>query len=93
MVVVTFSVNFFGRVQGVGFRFLCLRKAKSLGLTGWVRNAQDWGCVESVLQGKKSEINELIAYIKTNPYFIRVDNAVLSEITNSEKFKDFQVRY
>jgi len=93
MVIVTFSVNFFGRVQGIGFRFLALRKANSLGLTGWVKNSFDFNCVETILQGEKENINEFIFYFKENPSHVRVDNVVMDEIKNSEKFIDFQVRY
>jgi len=93
MAVVTFSVNFFGRVQGIGFRFLALRKANSLGLKGWVKNSFDFHCVETILQGEKKTIDEFISYFKENPYIVRVDNVVVEEIFNSEKFKDFQVKY
>jgi acylphosphatase len=40
-----------GRVQGVFFRANTWKKARSLGLSGWVRNLPD-GCVESVFEGE-----------------------------------------
>jgi acylphosphatase len=93
MAVVTFEVNFFGRVQGVGFRFLCLRKANQLGLTGWVKNSHRFDEVETILQGEKSKVDELINYFKENPYFVRVERFTKNEILNPEKFKSFEVRY
>ena len=34
-------IIFYGRVQGVGFRYYAVQKANQLGLTGWVRNCWD----------------------------------------------------
>ena len=31
-------IIFYGRVQGVGFRYYSVYKSRQLGLTGWVRN-------------------------------------------------------
>lgn len=31
-------IVFYGRVQGVGFRYYAVNKANQLGLTGWVKN-------------------------------------------------------
>lgn len=30
-------IIFYGRVQGVGFRYYAVQKANQLGLTGWVK--------------------------------------------------------
>ena len=38
-------IYFYGRVQGVGFRYYAVQKAGQLGLAGWVRNRYD-GSVE-----------------------------------------------
>ena len=35
------QIRFYGRVQGVGFRYHAKHAAAALGLTGWVRNEYD----------------------------------------------------
>ena len=40
-------ILFYGRVQGVGFRYHATYKASLMGLTGWVRNLED-GSVEMI---------------------------------------------
>ncbi len=42
-----------GDVQGVGFRAHTSRIARSLGITGWVRNRED-GSVEVVAEGAEN---------------------------------------
>ena len=55
--------RFYGRVQGVGFRYRAQQAAGSLGVTGWVTNLYD-GSVEMEAQGKEEELDRLVAMIQ-----------------------------
>ena len=68
-----------GRVQGVGFRFFCTMNARTLDLTGWVRN-MDNGMVEMEVQGEESSIEKFIKNIKKGNRFIRVDELYQKKI-------------
>ena len=59
--------RFYGEVQGVGFRHRATQAAKSLGLTGWVRNDFD-GSVEMEMQGTEEEMNRVIEMIQAGLY-------------------------
>ena len=51
-----------GDVQGVGFRAHTSHIARSLGITGWVRNRED-GSVEVVAEGAKTVLQELLCLV------------------------------
>ena len=55
-------IVFYGRVQGVGFRYYAVNKANQLGLTGWVKNLPD-GTVEMEVQGEEPLIDQLIIFL------------------------------
>ena len=55
-----------GRVQGVGYRASCCRKAKELGLSGWVRNLGD-GSVEVQAEGPAHLLTELRLWCERGP--------------------------
>ena len=62
-------IIFYGHVQGVGFRYYCVHKARQLGLTGWVENKYD-GTVEAEIQGLEEQIDELIQYLNSQTYIL-----------------------
>ena len=59
----TWQVQAHGRVQGVGWRDACVRRARALGVTGWVRNRVD-GSVEAMLQGSAEQLNNLCDWLR-----------------------------
>lgn len=60
-------ILFYGRVQGVGFRYYAVNKANQLGLTGWVRNLYD-GSVEMEVQGEEALIDQLVIFLQERTY-------------------------
>jgi len=67
-----------GRVQGVGFRYFMQRRARALGITGWVRNRAD-GSVEAVVQGGAEAVNAIIAVARRGPPSAHVTNIRISD--------------
>ena len=60
-------ILFYGRVQGVGFRYYAVQKANQLGLTGWVKNLYD-GSVEMEVEGQEELIDQLIIFLQNRTY-------------------------
>lgn len=81
-----------GRVQGVGFRFFCTMNARTLDLTGWVRNMNN-GMVEMEVQGEESSIEKFIRNIKKGNRFIRVDELSQKKIKLITEERTFTERY
>lgn len=65
-----------GKVQGVGYRLFVQKRAKELGLVGFVQNEQD-GTVNVIAQGSEEKLEELLTHLKKGPYFSRVDEVVV----------------
>lgn len=72
-------IVFHGRVQGVGFRYTAKYLARSLGLTGWVKNEWD-GTVTMEVQGRETLIHELLKGINRSS-FIKIEWMDTKEIT------------
>ena len=83
-------IFFYGRVQGVGFRWHAVSKARLLGLTGWVRNLSD-GSVEMEVQGTQTRIGELLGYLYEQRY-IRMED-IKSEDMELKEESSFRERW
>jgi acylphosphatase len=62
----TVTVRIEGRVQGVYFRAWTNGTALSLGLDGWVKNAND-GSVEAVFSGPPAAVEEMLKRCAKGP--------------------------
>jgi acylphosphatase len=61
-----FRATIHGRVQGVGFRYSTIAKARKLGVTGYVRNTPD-GSVEVIAEGDSVQCANLLEWLKEGP--------------------------
>ena len=83
-------IVFYGRVQGVGFRYTTKYLARSLELTGWVKN--DWdGTVTMEVQGREQLINKLLTGLN-HSRFISIEWMDTKEIPLEEE-RSFDVKY
>jgi len=80
-----------GIVQGVGFRPTVYRIAKSMNLTGYVRNLGN--IVEIILEGDKNNIEDFTKKLKLKKPLISVINSLELEWMDSDRqeFNDFTI--
>jgi acylphosphatase len=79
-----------GLVQGVLFRKEMMDRARSLGVSGWVRNLPD-GRVEASLEGEKSRIDELIHFSHLGPPGARVTGVDVQWSEYKGEFRGFRI--
>jgi len=80
-----------GRVQGVSFRYATQRRARELGLHGWVRNRPD-GSVESVCDGEPEAVEALVAYVRQGPALAEVSDVAVHDVEPTEPLHGFEIR-
>jgi acylphosphatase len=79
-----------GRVQGVGYRQACVRHARGLGITGWVRNRLD-GSVEAMLQGSPNQIAHMCDWLRMGVPGARVSSLEVKEVPRPfDRFAEFE---
>ena len=81
-----------GRVQGVGFRYFVMERARALSLTGYVRNEYD-GSVEVVAEGSRGSLESLLDQLRTGPRSASVDDVSAEWSGASSEFTGFGVRF
>lgn len=65
-------IKFYGRVQGVGFRYRAYYAARNFDVKGWVRNCCD-GSVEMEVQSLEENIDKMIMTIEKGT-FVMIEN-------------------
>ena len=65
-------LRIYGRVQGVWYRGWAVDEARSLGLSGWIRNRRD-GSVEAVISGEEAAVREMVARCWPGPPAAKVE--------------------
>jgi acylphosphatase len=80
-----------GLVQGVGFRYFVLTKAKELNLYGYVKNQMD-GTVLTVVEGEKAKIEQLFNQLKVGPMHANVTDCKICWNSFGGEFSNFEVR-
>ena len=85
------SIIFYGRVQGVGFRYKLGYLAEKYSVTGWARNDYD-GSVSTELQGLEEDIDKILQALYNDRY-IEIDNIRRQKIQLNEEERRFGIRY
>jgi acylphosphatase len=81
-----------GRVQGVGFRHFTVRRARALGVTGWVRNLPD-GSVELAAAGTPEALEQLAAAVSQGPPAARVSGVEREKLDPPPSWERFEVSF
>jgi DNA ligase D-like protein (predicted 3'-phosphoesterase) len=71
-------VRVVGHVQGVGFRDAVRRRARELGISGWVRNGED-GTVSVHAEGPSAAVGEILSFLRSGPR-----GAAVAEVEHQE---------
>ena len=82
--------RFYGRVQGVGFRYVARHAATLLGITGFVQNEYD-GSVTMEAQGTSADLDDLLSMIHDGRYIV-IEEMEVKELPPEPDERSFAVR-
>lgn len=86
---ITKRIKVIGKVQGVFYRKSTQKKAKELGLVGWVKNDED-GSVLAEIEGNSEDVQTLEAWMKKGPDDAIVDDFLEEEI-EERGYSEFKI--
>jgi acylphosphatase len=85
------QLRIIGRVQGVFYRNSTQRHARTLGLTGWVRNECD-GSVRAELQGEEHDVHTMVQWCHHGPPHADVVRVDVRDIDTVDTEATFEIR-
>ena len=77
--MIRYKIKVKGKVQGVFYRASTQAKAKELGLSGWVKNADD-GSVLIEAEGEDQKLQKLLEWCRQGPGAAVVNDVEYEEI-------------
>lgn len=86
------ELHYYGRVQGVGFRYWAHTQAIKAKVTGWARNEYD-GSVTVQVQGTSEQIDLFMYGVANGNRFIQIRNIEKKQIPLENGERQFGVRY
>lgn len=79
--LLAYHIFVYGRVQGVGFRYWTVSLARAFNVSGWVRNSENYHCVEIFAESKtQADLDEFIEAVKKEHPYAKVDATELSAV-------------
>ncbi len=86
-----YMIKVSGDVQGVFYRHYTLKKAKRLGITGWVVNEND-GSVTIFAQGEIEKLKELVNWAHEGSPMATVEHVDVEVAGYDDSIKKFEVK-
>lgn len=84
------TINVYGKVQGVGFRFYTHRKALELDIKGYVQNQPD-GSVYIEAEGEEENVDLFLIWCNDGPAWARVSQLKHQQVPEIG-YGDFQIK-
>lgn len=88
-----FFATAYGRVQGVYFRQFVWEHARTLGVTGFVRNLPDGRSLEVAAEGPADGLTDLLRLIESGPPYARVEQVEVKWTDHATGFHDFHIQH
>ena len=79
-----------GKVQGVSYRFATWQQARSLGVSGWVRNLPG-GDVEGCFEGNEADVTAVVEWCRSGPPAARVEQVTVTRQEYTGEFQGFMI--
>ena len=86
-----YSIQIYGRVQNVGFRYFVVKKAGEYQINGTVKNEPD-GTVVVEAEGTEEQVDIFLTDLKKGPGWARVDDIKIAQLPVAD-FNNFRVVY
>jgi len=81
-----------GVVQGVGYRFFVVKKAREYQIFGYVSNLPD-GNVEVVAEAEKGLLMDFVEELRIGPVSATVTAVDVEWIDRPREFEDFEIQF